>query len=307
MIGLKREFAGWQDCLKIQLLAEKTPTTSIHVLDMPYRLSGPTLDDPRSVGLWEDEAGELIAFAVIQWPWQTLDYAYSTEFAGIGIEQQILDWAIETFPKLSRDYLSYEHPLLFIDVPQNDAVKASLLSRSGFNKHDWQTTHFEKSLDLAVPRPMLPPGFSIRNIASAAEYVEIHRAAFDSTTMSMRWREWVEKWPSYRPEFNIVAVAPGGKVAAFCSGWIGRESRDKLHQKYPWGFTGQIEPMGVHPDYRKQGLGRVVLEEVFRRMRAYGIKVVIVETDNFREAAQGLYRAVGFEQKYLIYKYCREF
>ncbi|MBN9391840.1 MAG: GNAT family N-acetyltransferase [Chloroflexi bacterium] len=307
MIGLKREFKGWVDCLAMQRLVEENPSTSVHVLDLPYRLSGPALDDPRSVGLWQNEVGELIAFAVIQWPWQTLDYAYSTIYAGSSLERQILNWAIEIFPKISKDYLSYEHPLLFIDVPQNDAAKVDLLSRNGFYKHDWQTTHFEKSLDVAVPHPVFPPGFSIRNVSTSDEYVEIHRAAFDSTTMSTRWREQVERWSLYQPDLNVVAVAPDGNVAAFCSGWIGQESRDKLYQKHPWGFTGQIEPMGVHPDYRKQGLGRVVLEETFRRMRAYGIEKVIVETDNFRDSAQGLYRAVGFEEKYLIYKYCREF
>jgi ribosomal protein S18 acetylase RimI-like enzyme len=125
--------------------------------------------------------------------------------------------------------------------------------------------------------------------------------------MSMRWREWVEKWPSYRTELHLVAVAPGGKVAAFCSGWAGRVDREKLSASDTGDLAGQIEPMGVHPDYRNLGLGRAVLEEVFRRMQALGVKEVIVETDNFREAAQGLYRAVGFEEKYFIYKYCREF
>jgi mycothiol synthase len=304
MTGIFREFRGREDCLKMMGLVTRNPANSIHALDMPYRLSSTSLDEPRGVGLWENEAGELIGFAVIQWAWQTFDYGYAPDS---GLEQQILAWAIERFPQLSKNYLSYERPLLFIDAPQDDSAKISLLEMNGFKKHPWQTTHFIKSLAGPLPGASLPPGFSFRPVANAAEYVKIHQAAFESTSMTIEWRERVEKWPQYRPELNVVAVAPDQSVVAFCSGWLGRFDPAKLSGPADTGLTGQIEPMGVHPDYRGRKLGRAVLEEVFRQMKAEGSGAVIVETDNFREEAQRLYRAAGFEQTYLIYKYSREF
>lgn len=308
MAGIYREFSGWADCLEMMRLVEKNPAGSVHILDMPYRLSSTALEDPRSVGLWQDEAGGLVGFAVLQWPWQTLDYALAPDGDDRDLEQQILDWAIERFPQTSKNYLSYEHPLLFVEVAQGYAAKGSFLEKNRFQKHAWQTTHFVKSLAGDLPEPALPPGFTLRPIASASEYVEIHRAAFGSTTMTTGWRERVEKWPQYRPELNLVATAPDGTVVAFCSGWLGRVDWGKLAGPHGVAMlTGQIEPMGVHPDFRGKKLGRAVLEAVFQQMQTLGAGHVIVETDNFRDEAQQLYRTVGFEEKYTIYKYCREF
>ncbi len=67
---------------------------------------------------------------------------------------------------------------------------------------------------------------------------------------------------------------------------------------------GQIEPLGVHPDYQKLGLGRAVLLEGLRRLQSRGSVSMIVETDDYRDAAVALYQAAGFEvtHKILIYR-----
>jgi ribosomal protein S18 acetylase RimI-like enzyme len=67
---------------------------------------------------------------------------------------------------------------------------------------------------------------------------------------------------------------------------------------------GQIEPMGVHPAWRRLGLGGALLAEVLRRLYAHGAVEVYVETDNYRDATFALYESAGFlvEREVLVYR-----
>jgi ribosomal protein S18 acetylase RimI-like enzyme len=93
-----------------------------------------------------------------------------------------------------------------------------------------------------------------------------------------------------------VAVAPDGRLAAFCVGWL---------NDHPTGeVNGQIDPMGVHADYHRLGLGRAILYENLRRMYMHGARQVFVETDSYRNPAMALYEVVGFRvfREILVYR-----
>ena len=83
----------------------------------------------------------------------------------------------------------------------------------------------------------------------------------------------------------MVAGAADGGLAAFCIGWLPEDENGK---------RGQIEPMGVHPDFRHLGLGRAILSEGLRRLYEQGAQEIFVETDSYRDAAFALYESVGF-------------
>ena len=57
---------------------------------------------------------------------------------------------------------------------------------------------------------------------------------------------------------------------------------------------GQIEPLGVHADFRSKGLAMALLLACVRRLFALGASQVMVETDNYRDAALELYLRAGF-------------
>ena len=61
-----------------------------------------------------------------------------------------------------------------------------------------------------------------------------------------------------------------------------------------WIDGGQIEPLGVHADFRGCGLGRAMLAHSLQRLGQYGAQDVVLETDNYCSAAFGLYEAAGF-------------
>ncbi len=116
--------------------------------------------------------------------------------------------------------------------------------------------------------------------------------------MTVDWRARVLQRPEYIPRLDLVVEGPNGELAAFCVCWIAPTG----HGNSP---VGQVEPLGVHPEYQKMGLGRAVLLEGVRRMQSHGATTMIVETDDFRDAAVGLYQAaeVGVRQKILVHRF----
>jgi len=142
---------------------------------------------------------------------------------------------------------------------------------------------------LAVPSA-LPAGFTLRPLRALSEtavYTALHRAVFNSDSMTEEWRRTVLEHPSYDAELDLVITAPDGQLAAFCVGWLSTAGPDGR-------ASGQIEPLGVDSRYRGCGLGRVIADECVRRMYAKRACDVYVETDSHRDAALGLYETVGF-------------
>lgn len=105
--------------------------------------------------------------------------------------------------------------------------------------------------------------------------------------MTVEWRLHTLQRPEYLPELDLVVAAPDGRLAAFCIFWL---DRDPVRE-----VSGQIEPLGVRPEFRGLGLSRAILVQGLRRLQQHGAERVYVITDNFRDAALGTYRAVGFE------------
>lgn len=69
-----REFAGEADIQAMVALARVSRADNLHVIDLPYRLSSWALDDAPNVGLWVDAEDRLLAWAVMQTPFWTVDY-----------------------------------------------------------------------------------------------------------------------------------------------------------------------------------------------------------------------------------------
>ena len=65
--------------------------------------------------------------------------------------------------------------------------------------------------------------------------------------------------------------------------------------------------MGVHADFRKLGLGRVILSEGLQRLNARGAQHIYVQTDNYRDAAFKLYESTGFYVLHDILMYRKDY
>jgi ribosomal protein S18 acetylase RimI-like enzyme len=292
---IQRAYQGDADQAAMAALVAAHPEDNLHVVDLPYRFCSWAFDDPANVGLWVDEAGQLLAWAVMQTPFWSIDYACAP---GAGALTAILAWADQR----AHEALGtpYSRPAwfanIFKDQPdrQRELERAGLASQADVGENSWSKVFMVRPGSGPLAEAPLPPGFAIRPLARESEvdaYTALHQAVFESKSMTAAWRARTLRHPGYRPELDLVAVAPDGRLAAFCIGWLGQAG-------------GQIEPMGVHAEFRKLGLGRAILSENLRRLQAAGAERIFVETDSYRNAAFELYEAVGFRvtREVLVYR-----
>ena len=89
--------------------------------------------------------------------------------------------------------------------------------------------------------------------------------------------------PAYRPEIDLVIVSPEDKPVGFCICWM-------------WQDLGQIEPLGVHPEYQGQGLGRALELSALQVLRNQGTRFVYVDHVSLNERAIALSLQTGFKK-----------
>jgi mycothiol synthase len=272
-------------------LAQAAPAENLHITDLPYRLSSWALDCPANAALWEDDRGQLHAWAVMQTPFWTIDYALRPG-AAPDLHRQVLAW-VDARARSSLD-TPHGHPAWFVamfsDLAERirDLEQAGYASQADAGEDSWSKVLLESAASAPPGEAHLPEGFTIRPLDGEREveaYVEMHREVFETKNMTVEWRRRTLHHPAYTPDLDLVASAPDGRLAAFCVGWLGTDGR---------GLTGQIEPLGVRAEFRSAGLGRAILIEALRRLRLHGAERIVVETDRERNAALGLYQAAGF-------------
>jgi ribosomal protein S18 acetylase RimI-like enzyme len=180
-----------------------------------------------------------------------------------------------------------------VEFRDDDQERRWLAEAHGFllDEHERYVVLRHPLGDLA-PVPALPEGFALRPLAGereAAAYAELHRAAFESAAMTADWRARTLRMPQYRPDLDLVVVAPDGALAGFCVGWLEPARR-----------VAQVEPIGVHPRFQQVGLGRALLLEMLRRFKACGADSALVETDVERTPARRAYESAGFRQEHVV-------
>ena len=264
----------------------------MHVIDLPYRFSNWSLDDPANTRLWFLPSGELAGWAVLQLPFWTLDFTCDPDLDA-SLLPEILAWADERSLEMRLGPTGREcwYLNVFADQAQRLAIlqAAGWADQSNLGEDSWSKVWLRRPIDLPVGNYRIPSGFNIRPLRGQAEvgaYVDLHQTAFGTRNMTFEWRSRTLQQPGYTPELDIVVEAPDGSLVAFCIGWLLRTSDGCLR--------GQVEPLGCHPQYTRYALGRLALAEVLRRLVVAGAESLWVETDTYRNTAHNLYEHMGF-------------
>jgi mycothiol synthase len=298
----QKKYAEKADQREMIQLARESHRENLHVTDLPYRLSSWALGKVDNIGLWVDETGRLVAWAVMQTPFWTIDYIVRQDLER-ELHQNILDWGDQRALNLSKT--RYGLPAWYVNVFTDQVERRQELEKSGFTdqaeagEEAWSKVWMERSGQTAAPIYPVPTGYTIRSLVGESEveaYVELHRAVFGTKNMTTEWRQRTLNHPDYKPELDMVVVTPEGRLAAFCIGWVSQNPGEAIQ--------GQIEPLGCHVDFRKYALGRVVLCETLRRLQQLGVRSIFVETDTYRNTAFRLYENVGFRvaREVLVYR-----
>lgn len=293
---IQATYKGDFDRERMVALVRAYPMGQNHVIDLPYRLCSWAIEDSRNISLWVDSEHNLLAWAVMQGPFWAIDYALHPA-APIDALTTILNWA----EGRARESIgtTYGRPSWFIFVPSGYAERISLIEAAGFsalNNSEDTWTQVTLALDAYTNLPPCPAkrGFRLRTSRGQEEIpdiVALHREVFGTTNMTEAWRTRIIDHPAYQPELDLVVENASGDLVAFCLAWIAHLPRQGVGAEQ---IIGQIEPIGVREDVRRDGVAWVILAEALRRLRALGAGEILVKTDNYRDRAYAFYHGAGF-------------
>jgi ribosomal protein S18 acetylase RimI-like enzyme len=268
----------------------------IHAVDMPYRMASTWQDLGCEMGIWEKN-GTIVAWALFQPAWWNLDFAIHPTQRGSSLAKDLLEWGknqINLFAERSKEdfFGSVE---FFEDAPEADQIKG-ILERLGFEPFSWSTNRLMIDHLHPLHPPPLTEGFKIRPFGGIKEvdaYVDLHQLTFDSDKMTTVWRQRILQVKAYRPEIDLVVVDPDGILAGFCIGWM-------------WGEFGQIEPLGIHPDYQGMGLGKALETTSVNALWALGARHILIDHLSTNENAISNSQAIGFKKVNTALRYYAE-
>ncbi|MEM7425597.1 MAG: GNAT family N-acetyltransferase [Pseudomonadota bacterium] len=172
-----------------------------------------------------------------------------------------------------------------VNLMAGDLAGKICLEQLGFAPADADYAVLVRSLEI-VPEPRLPEDFHIRSVAGeheARRVAEVHKGAFGRNWTEAEYRK-VMRTPGFIIENELVAVAPGGRFAAFAVIWPDPVSR-----------SGLFEPVGCDSEFARRGLARALLFAGMKRMKAAGMDTALVGCEPSNAPALGLYRSAGFE------------
>lgn len=197
----------------------------------------------------------------------------------------IVLWMQNRVKEMKRDEEREVRMSLVVD--DDDAEFIRVLSDLGFQKGEVEGDKQIWPVDSPVPAYSIPKGYTIRNAVIEKDFLkyrEVQMAVFSHiTSMSKELLALYSTASFYQEDLDLVAVAPDGRFAAFCTARID-----------PLSKIAELEPVGTHPDYRRLGLAKAVICESLKRLKKYKPSVVLILGAAPTEEARKLYESVGF-------------
>ncbi|HET7703132.1 MAG TPA: GNAT family N-acetyltransferase [Candidatus Limnocylindrales bacterium] len=251
---------------------------------------GPDVDWASRIRIWE------LAGAVVGWGWinppASLDWFVAhglTDTLEEAVRVDILAWLADVARQDRPTPAAPAAPATQLTAWAADGwPEQGFLVARGWTVGDTLLTQYHQELDLELDPPRVPDGYVLRSLRGRDDIparVEAHRAAFAPSKLTVEKYEILVAQPHYAYERDIVLEAGDGTIAAFAMCWAD-----------PVGSVGEFEPVGVHPDHQRRGLGRVIMRHGLRVMRAAGLRDAVVFSDRSNAASEALYRSAGFDE-----------
>jgi mycothiol synthase len=241
---------------------------------------------PARIHLWETASGRLVGVAH---PEGRLGEAFLELHPDYRhLEEEMVFWAEGHLAEVEegggRRLRWYVHDY--------DTPRRRLLAERGYAESpEWGTARRLRLGTRPLPSPEMAPGYTLRetrpDLADDQGIADLLNAAFGRTAhTAAEFRGFTATAPSFRRDLDLVAEAPGGSLAAYVGiTWD------------PGNRRGIFEPVCTHPDHRRRGLARALMQEGLRRLQALGALNCHVETGDMAPA-NALYEAVGFTESY---------
>lgn len=234
-----------------------------------------------NVGIWTDATGAIAGVVIPEYPGGV--FLQSTP-GDVDRQREMLTWAVAGQTQTTAEGQRW----LEVWIADNDAELQGVARELGFTPTSHHQIRRHQILESSPSSlPTLPDGYTVRGIESDADYprmADLLNAAFGRDFHSAEeYRNFATLAPSYRPELEIVVVAPDGSFAAHA------------------GFTAHpeqsfvvVEPVCTHPDHQNLGLARVAMTEGLSRCRALGIRDAFIEAWYSNPVSNHVYQQMGF-------------
>ena len=142
----------------------------------------------------------------------------------------------------------------------------------------------------------LKPKFRLLSFSEYGNYdgrVKLVHNASNNPSYSERRLRSRQSSPNYHAELDLVIVNPYNESVAYCMGWV--EENDPT--------SGYIEPMGVHTDYRRNGMATALAKECFKRLGNIGVESVTIASHAEPNISNYLYESLGPTSAKQAYRY----
>lgn len=206
------------------------------------------------------------------------------------LETEMIAWAEDNLAEPQTDDKGRKLQFFVYDY---DVHRQRILEERGYQKMAYGGVIRHMRLGCQpLAQPNLAEGFSMRTTdpesdPDARQIADLLNAAFNRTFHTgLEYRQFTRRATCYRPELDLVAVAPDGRFAAYVG--IPYDAYNK---------RGIFEPVCTHPDHRQKGLAKALMQEGLRRLKAWGAIDVVVETGDMIPANL-LYAGLGFTAMY---------
>lgn len=260
-----------------------------HIGDFWWKLyQNEAFDPTRDIRLWEDSEGRLLCLAWFE-EYDGVDWQLHPELERDAslrdrVQDEVLAWgAAHPERRIGED-----GPELWTwGLDRGDEERIAFLAGRGFEYDTFHTLQMSRDLSAPIPDAILPDGWTVRHVGCEEEWgerVEAHRAVWRPSRVTLPAYRRLRACAGYAPKLDLVAVAPDGEtVGSYALVWHDPTNR-----------TGEFEPVGTRPAYRKMGLGKAIIFEGLRRLRDRGCETAIVYSIHDNEASTKLYDSAGF-------------
>jgi mycothiol synthase len=248
------------------------------------------------VSIWEVD-GQIVAALNPDSPGEAF-FQLHPAYRDHGLVSEMLDVAEKKLPKTTDEHKKE----LLSWVNGNDETTKEIFSGHGYVRSKYLAEHMRRrNFTAPLPASAPPAGYTVRALGDEAElparswlsWKVFHPDEPDENYKGWEWYRNVQRVPLYRRDLDLVAVAPDGELAAFCTVWFDDVTR-----------TAVFEPVGTHPSHQQRGLGKAVMAEGLRRAERLGATLATVSS--YGKAAHALYEAMGFEEFDLLEPWIKE-
>jgi ribosomal protein S18 acetylase RimI-like enzyme len=241
--------------------------------------------------LWEQD-GQLVAFLMPDGGPREAFLNVHPALRTVELEEEMLDVAEKELAVTT----SAGSRRLVVWAPAGDKLRQDILQRRDYTRGNWPEHQWRCNLEALIPDVPLPQGYTIRSLGDGLELLErcyasglgFHdgdiRVAVENRA-DPTWYRNIQTAPLYRRDLDLVAAAPDGAIAAFCTIWFDDVTRSAV-----------FEPVATVPAHQRRGLGKALLTEGLRRLQRMGATLAFV--GGYSTEANGLYQSVmGLEHE----------